>query len=86
MHAIEQLVCCFNHPDAGSCLTQPDGFLSRACVEALARDPRYRLTQVLVRCGAGRFVCAAQDVLHFVTIIEADGRDYVRDLSRPCGR
>lgn len=40
----------------------------------------HRLCQCLVRCGFGRFVCAAQDVAHFVKCIEAGG-DYVRDIS-----
>lgn len=40
-----------------------------------------RLQPVLVRCGAGRFSCPAQDVWHFIKIIENDGSDYVRDVS-----
>ncbi len=40
-----------------------------------------RLQKMLVRCGGGRFACPAQDVKHFVDIIETDGRDYVRDVS-----
>ena len=39
-----------------------------------------RMQPVLVRCGAGRFVCPAQDVQHFVDIITKENRDYVRDL------
>jgi hypothetical protein len=39
-----------------------------------------RLHQVLVRCGNGRFVCAAQDVEHFMKCVEKGG-DYVRDVS-----
>lgn len=44
-----------------------------------------RLQQVLVRCGSGRFVCAVQDLDHFIAIINADpqARDYVRDISIP---
>ena len=40
-----------------------------------------RLRSVLVRCGNGRFTCAAQDVTHFIGMIEASKGDYVRDLS-----
>lgn len=39
-----------------------------------------RLHQVLVRCGGGRFVCAAQDAEHFIGLIEKGG-EYVRDIS-----
>ena len=40
-----------------------------------------RLRPVLVRCGRGRFTCAAQDAEHFIAIIERDGSDYIRDVS-----
>lgn len=40
-----------------------------------------RLRSVLVRCGNGRFTCAAQDVMHFIGMIEASNGDYVRDCS-----
>ena len=40
-----------------------------------------RLQMMLVRCGGGRFVCPAQDVEHFVAIINKEGSDYVRDIS-----
>ena len=55
------------------------GFLAAVDLpELIAVD---RLQPCLVRCGAGRFTAPAQDVAHFVAIIEADGRDYVRDVS-----
>ena len=57
------------------------GFLTDHNVAILARDPETRLTRVLVRCGGCRFIAGAQDVLHLVSIIETEGRDYVRDLS-----
>ncbi len=50
------------------------------------------LRQVLVRCNNGRFLCAAQDVRHFVAIIERDygvqgpnavDVDYIRDITLP---
>ena len=56
-------------------------FLTREDLERLAEQDRLR--KVLVRCGNGRFLAAAQDVQWFVDIIERDGRDYVRDISLP---
>lgn len=41
---------------------------------------------LLVRCGAGRFLTAANSTKHFVDIIERDKQDYVRDVSLPAGR
>lgn len=43
-----------------------------------------RLFQVLVRCGACRFVCSIQDLDHLTRCIDAGG-DYVRDVSLPIG-
>lgn len=40
-----------------------------------------RLQIVLVRCGGGRFLCPVQDLAHFIEIINADGSDYIRDVS-----
>ena len=40
-----------------------------------------RLYPCLVRCGSRRFTCPAQDVEHFVAIIDASPADYVRDVS-----
>lgn len=50
-----------------------------------------RLLLLLIRCGNGRFLCPAQDVSHFVAVIEehynnlpnSRERDYVRDVSLP---
>lgn len=58
-----------------------------------------RLMSVLVRCGNGRFLCAVQDVNHFMTIINEHSQmmaekhnkpavlcpntDHVRDVSLP---
>lgn len=44
-----------------------------------------RLQLLLVRCGGGRFLCPAQDLEHFIGIIEASGADYIRDVSLPAG-
>lgn len=56
------------------------GFLLATDIATLARHPEGRLTQVLVRCGACRFVCAVQDVSHLETCLAAGG-DYIRDVS-----
>ena len=45
-----------------------------------------RLRPILVRCGACRFTCAAQDVEHLLAIIKREGSDYVRDVSLPATR
>jgi hypothetical protein len=56
-----------------------------------------RFEPVLVRCGAGRFTCPAQDVQHFMDCLEFgmklckevngdefnESTDYVRDVSLP---
>jgi len=42
-----------------------------------------RFKMLLIRCGNGRFLCPAQDVQHFVDIINKEGTDYVRDISLP---
>jgi len=38
--------------------------------------------QVLVRCGAGRFLCGLRELPEQIAKVEADG-DYVRDVSIP---
>lgn len=56
-----------------------------------------RFLQVLVRCGNGRFICAVQDVQHFISLIEehndlykelykssfGPNTDHIRDISLP---
>ena len=70
------------------------GFLTDLEVAEIAADPETRLELLLVRCGGGRFLAPAQDVAHFIEIIERDaerceapgeGSDYVRDVSVPAG-
>lgn len=61
---------------------QRGGFLMDTEVAALGRSPRYRLTPLLVRAGACRVICAAQDVAHVERCLVAGG-DYVRDVSMP---
>lgn len=57
---------------------KPFGFITEKDLPELIR--MHRLCQCLVRCGGGRFVCAAQDVSHFLKCVAAGG-DYVRDVS-----
>lgn len=59
--------------------TLPSGFINEETLDQI--NDLNRLTQVLVRCGGGRFVCAAQDAKHFIDIISKDNSDYVRDVS-----
>jgi hypothetical protein len=40
-----------------------------------------RLYPCLIRCGGGRLSCPAQDVSHWIDIIEKEGSDYIRDVS-----
>lgn len=54
------------------------GFLREHDVDELVQLDR--LHQLLVRCNQGRFQCAAQDVKHFIRLIEA-GDEWVRDVS-----
>ena len=69
-------------------------FLTAEEVSEIAADPETRLELLLVRCGGGRFLAPAQDVAHFIEIIERDGQraqapgegnDYIRDVSIPVG-
>lgn len=73
------------------------GFLHLDEIELIAADPATRLQYILVRCGCGRFAAPAQDVIHFIRIIERDAKaaalnvsidnpnwmdsDYIRDCS-----
>lgn len=57
------------------------GFITKSDLPGIIAEDR--LHPVLVRCGCGRFTCPAQDVEHFIAIIERDGADYVRDVCFP---
>ena len=74
MSELRQLLTKIVGPDQG-------GFLTAFDVQALARIDRLR--QVLVRCGACRFVISADSVDHMAGIIDRDGTDYIRDISLP---
>lgn len=62
------------------------GFLTAGELAMVAADARTRLTLVLVRCGACRFVVPADQAAHLIGIIEREGTDYVRDVSLPAER
>lgn len=72
------------------------GFLLADDVATIAADPVTRLTLLLVRCGGGRFLAPADQVQHFIAIIDRDRKanetnpdlrgDYVRDVSLPVNR
>lgn len=58
------------------------GFISSEELDMVVVENR--LHPCLVRCGGGRFVAPAQDVKHFIAIIERDTHDqsdYIRDIS-----
>jgi len=57
------------------------GYLGADDVRFFAEHEPQR--QILVRCSAGSFVCAAQDALIFAGIINREGSNYVRDISFP---
>jgi hypothetical protein len=65
------------------CKRDNGGFVLDTDVALIAADPATRLQLLLVRCGGGRFLAPAQDVAHFIDIIEENGRDHVRDVSIP---
>ena len=72
------------------CKREQHGFLKETDVQAIAADPKTRLTLLLVRCGGGRFLAPADQVQHFIGIIEREagdkigpGSDYIRDVSIP---
>jgi len=62
-------------------IEKQDYFLDNEDIKGLAVWDRHM--QLLVRCGNGRFVCSAQDVIHFCDIIDKSEVDYVRDMSLP---
>jgi hypothetical protein len=64
-------------------LAAKGGFMTAADVAELAKADRLR--QCLVRCNCGRFVCAAQDVKHYVDLVATSKEDYVRDVALLAG-
>lgn len=76
-------------PEVAVQIRKDGGFMRNVSVKAIAGNPETRLVNMLVRCGNGRFLCPAQDVEHFIGIIDRDRNsksidsDYVRDVSLP---
>ena len=61
---------------------KPFGFLNKQdLAELILLD---RLCPCLIRCEMGRFTCAAQDVAHFVHVVEKGG-EHVRDVAMASG-
>ena len=62
--------------------TKQFGFITQEDVnKVLASSPgKYRLRQVYVRCGAGRFTCALQDLDFMIESVEKNGT-YIRDVA-----
>jgi hypothetical protein len=69
-----------NRPHRDKLLKESFGFL-QSPEDEVKLQAEDRLQMVLVRCGGGRFLCPIQDLSHFRDIINADGRDYIRDAS-----
>lgn len=81
------------NPTLATTIAERGGFIKENEIDALIAVDRLML--VLVRCGNGRFLCPAQDVKHFIGIIEEHARlkqektgqpmqgDHVRDVSLP---
>ena len=57
------------------------GFILENQIEQIVAINRFE--QILIRCGNGRFLCPAQDAKHFISIIEKEGSDHIRDVSLP---
>jgi len=87
-----QKVAAVNKPLADKIVAQAT-FLDENDIKEVQKIDRMML--LLVRCGNGRFLCPAQDVNHFISIIEehaalketATGQpfqgDHIRDVSFP---
>ncbi len=59
------------------------GFLLKEDIDAIAADPETRLTLLLVRCGGGRFLAPANQLQHFIDIIEQHA-NMTRIITRDC--
>lgn len=57
------------------------GFITEDTLPRIVEAERLKL--LLVRCGGCRFLAPAQDVAKLIRIVEAEGSDYVRDVSVP---
>ena len=55
------------------------GFITDAELPEVIKEKPQQL--ILVRCGNGRFLAPADQVKHFIDIIEREKSDYIRDVS-----
>jgi hypothetical protein len=55
-------------------------FLKIDEIRKIAETPALRLVPIMVICGNGRFSCPAQNVEHFINIIDREKTDYVRQI------
>jgi len=68
-------------PDRADKIRRQGGFvLKEDLPDIIATD---RLMLLLVRCGNGRFMTPADQLDHFMKIVETSKLDYVRDVSLP---
>ena len=68
-------------PSLAAKLIKNSGFLQSQDVDALLSIDRFIM--VLVRCGAGRFLTPIQDLKHFIEVVQASKKDYIRDVCLP---
>jgi hypothetical protein len=57
------------------------GFVAPEQIPQIVAEDRF--FRLLVRCNNGRFLCPAQDAQHFIDLVNASGKDWVRDVSIP---
>jgi hypothetical protein len=65
--------------DLANCIDNQYGCLTMENIKELAKD--FPTHMLLVRCGNGRFVTAADSVEHFCEVVGKSKQDYVRDVS-----
>jgi len=58
--------------------TEQHGYVTAGDVPELVKHDRF--TKCLVKTSMGRFTCSAQDVKHFVDMVDGHEHDYVRDV------
>lgn len=65
--------------ELASNIEKQHGFLTKEDIDELAKH--FPFHKVLVRCGNGRFVTAAQNANWFISIVNGSKKDYVRDAA-----
>lgn len=61
------------------CMQKRGGFVTETDLAEIIKEDRF--AQLIIRCGCGRMIVAAQDCQHFIDIIEREKSDYIRDVS-----